>query len=257
MAWSTNNKMIEELSLNNWQPLSTLLYDGWLLRFAKGYTKRANSINPIYSSTLDLNHKIKECESIYTKNDLRTTFKMTPFVSPANLDDILEEKGYTLIDYTSVQTLELEGIQEPTLHSVILDENINIDWIENFCRLSHIEESTRDTMIQMLSNIATKKCFISLYDKEHVIACGLGIIEREYIGLFDIVTDMNYRNKGFGEQLILNLLKWGKENGAKFSYLAVVLNNKPALRLYSKIGYKEIYRYWYRVKEMNKSPYIF
>jgi len=23
---------IEELSLNNWQPLSTLLYDGWVLR---------------------------------------------------------------------------------------------------------------------------------------------------------------------------------------------------------------------------------
>ncbi|MDB5085123.1 MAG: family N-acetyltransferase, partial [Bacilli bacterium] len=38
-------KMIEELTLNNWQPLQTMLYDGWLLRFAGGYTKRANSVN--------------------------------------------------------------------------------------------------------------------------------------------------------------------------------------------------------------------
>lgn len=42
-------------------------------------------------------------------------------------------------------------------------------------------------MVQMLSNIATHTCFISLYDKEDVIACGLGVIERDYIGLYDIV----------------------------------------------------------------------
>jgi len=57
-------KFIEELSLNHWQPLSTLLYDGWVLRFADGYTKRANSINPIHYSTCDLQEKIKECEKM-------------------------------------------------------------------------------------------------------------------------------------------------------------------------------------------------
>lgn len=48
----SEHKTIEELSLSHWQPLSTLLYDGWVLRFAKGYTKRANSVQPIYDSTL-------------------------------------------------------------------------------------------------------------------------------------------------------------------------------------------------------------
>ncbi len=101
----------------------------------------------------------------------------------------------------------------------------------------------------MLSNIVTQKCFISLYHEENVIACGLGVVEREYIGIYDIVTDIKFRNQGIAEQLLLNLLKWGKEIGAKYSYLAVLLNNKPALKLYSKIGYSEIYKYWYRVKE--------
>lgn len=243
-----NYKIIEELSLNHWQPLSTLLYDGWILRFAKGYTKRANSVNPIYYSTYDLNQKIEECEKLYLDNDLRPTFKITPFVKPENLDDILDEKAYSLIDYTSVQTLELDGVIDPTVHSVKLDGNINIDWLDTFCRLNQVEEKNKDTMIKMLSNITTKKCFISLYNQEEVVACGLGVIEREYIGLYDIVTDIKFRNQGFGEQLILNLLKWGKENGAKSSYLAVLLNNNSALKLYSKIGYSEVYRYWYRVK---------
>lgn len=103
-------------------------------------------------------------------------------------------------------------------------------------------------MIKMLSNIATQKCLISLHYKEEVIACGLGVIEREFMWVYDIVTDENFRNQGFGEQLLLNLLNWGKENGAKYSYLAVQLNNIAALRLYSKIGYSEIYKYWYRIK---------
>ncbi|MNI69139.1 ribosomal-protein-alanine N-acetyltransferase [compost metagenome] len=105
----------------------------------------------------------------------------------------------------------------------------------------------------ILSNIKTKKGFISLYDEGKVVACGLGVIERAYIGLYDIVTDIKYRNRGFGEQLLLNLLTWGRENGAKYSYLAVVMNNKPALKLYSKLGYTEAYKYWYRVKNAASS----
>lgn len=244
-----DNKFIEELSLNHWQPLSTLLYDGWVLRFADGYTKRANSINPIHYSTFDFINKIKECEKIYSANLLPTIFKITPFVQPMHLDSTLEEMGYTLIDTVSVQTLNLDNISEPKLTSVMINEDITSMWLENFCRLNNVKDKDKNVMERMLSNIKTKKGFISFYYEEQVIACGLGVIEREYIGLYDIVTDKHCRNRGFGEQMILNLLKWGKENGAKYSYLAVVLNNTPALRLYSKIGYSETYKYWYRVKE--------
>lgn len=50
-------KLIEELSMNAWSALQTKLYDGWILRFADGYSKRANSINPIYDSRISLEHK--------------------------------------------------------------------------------------------------------------------------------------------------------------------------------------------------------
>ncbi|GAK41769.1 hypothetical protein TCA2_4261 [Paenibacillus sp. TCA20] len=67
------------------------------------------------------------------------------------------------------------------------------------------------------------------------------------------MTDARYRNRGFGQQMILNLLSWGKDHGARFSYLAVIANNAPALRLYSKIGYTENYKYWYRVRALTTS----
>lgn len=239
---------VEELSLNAWPALQTMVYDGWLIRLANGYTKRANSVNPIYHSNDDLENKIQYCENIFKTQNLTPVYKMAPEVNPENLDAVLEFKGYAAIDYTSVQILELSVARQPSIHTVKLDERLNDTWLNQFCRLSNHNEPDRATMKRVLSLIIPKTCFISLYEHETVVACGLGVLERGYLGIFDIVTDLHYRNRGFGEQLMLNLLKWGKENGAKYSYLQVMLNNVHALRLYSKLGFQEIYRYWYRVK---------
>jgi N-acetylglutamate synthase len=39
-------RYIEELALNAWPSLQPLLLDGSVVRFANGYTRRANSMNP-------------------------------------------------------------------------------------------------------------------------------------------------------------------------------------------------------------------
>ena len=243
------SKFIEELSLNNWQPLSTLFYDGWILRFADGYTKRANSINPIYGSSLGIQQKIAYCEQLYKENQLQPTYKITPFVHPSSLDSSLEQAGYLRIDTSSVQTMQLKGIKQPYLHTVKIDEQLSQEWLDSFCQFNQIDTGKKTTMTRMLANIKTKKAFISFYNEGRTAACGLGIIEGNYIGLYDIVTNVKFRNRGFAEQMILHLLHWGVKNGATDSYLAVVANNAPAIKLYAKLGYKEIYQYWYRVKD--------
>lgn len=247
------HKNIEELSLNHWQSLSTLFYDGWILRFANGFTKRANSIQPIYDSSHDVFAKIDECERIYASNQLSTIFKITPFIQPDHLDQLLQDRGYTIVDHTNMQVRSLEALKEPEYPFVQIDEQLTQEWLDHFCRLNQVHEGKRETMTQMLSNIRTSTGFISLSVDGQVVACGLGVVERGYIGLYDIITDAAYRNRGFAEQMILHLLHWGKKQGATSSYLQVVAGNAPAIKLYTKLGYSKIYSYWYRVKAFHES----
>lgn len=242
-------RYLEELSLNAWVSIQTVVYDGWLIRFSNGYTKRANSVNPIYESTGDLDRKITYCENIFHDRNLKPVFKMTESVCPKTLDMTLEDRGYKAIDHTSVQLLSLTELREPSIHTVKVDRKLNDEWLREFCFLNNQDESNEATMKQMLSLILPKTCFISLSHNDTVVAYGLGVLERGYLGIFDIVVDSRHRNLGFGEQLMLNLLHWGKENGAQYAYLQVMLNNAPALRLYSKLGFQEEYRYWYRLKD--------
>lgn len=239
---------LEELSLNAWPALQTVLYDGWIVRFADGYTKRANSINPIYVSNQDVDAKIRFCESLYQQRNLPIVFKMTASVHPVDLDQELATKGYQINSPTSVQTIDLNAVDWQVPSAAERQYELSDTWLESFCNMSAVPDTHRMTLQKILTSIIPKCCFVSMKVNERNVACGLGVLQSGYIGLFDIVTDPGFRKRGYGYQVVNSILDWGKQNGAQTGYLQVMLDNIPALRLYSKIGFEEQYQYWYRVK---------
>ncbi|HLO32693.1 MAG TPA: GNAT family N-acetyltransferase [Anaerolineales bacterium] len=239
---------IEELSLNAWVSLQTVLYDGWIIRFANGYTKRANSVNPLYLSRIDIDEKLQFCEHLYQEKKLPVVFKLTPAVHPGNLDSRLWERGYQKDSPTSVQAVDLEALSLQLPSKVKIQDHLSNEWLENFCAMGAIPGLHRETLREILTNIVPRHCFVSLISNRRVVACGLGVLQSGYIGLFDIVTDQNFRGRGYGQQVVTRILAWGKENHAKTAYLQVMLDNRPALHLYSKLGFMEQYQYWYRIK---------
>lgn len=241
-------KLIEELSFNAWPSLETLFYDGWIIRLSKGYTKRANSVNPLYPSNLEIHQKIDNCEKLFHSKKLPVIFKVTSGNFHQDLDNLLKEKGYASIEPTSVRALDIRNIPSPTIKDIKVYSSPQGPWLESYCKFNNINSDHMDILESMLNSIIPEKYFVTLNINGSVVACGLGVLENGYMGLFDIVVDKAFREKGYGQQLILNLLDIGRNKGALYSYLQVMVRNIPAVHLYNKLGYKEKYKYWYRVK---------
>ena len=237
-------RRIEEAFLNAWPALQQILYDGWILRFSEGYTKRANSVNSLYPSAIAIRDKIAYCEVCYEERGLTPIFRITPF-APADLDQVLEEQGYERIDTTLV--LHLDWNQCTLSPSEQVCEESLDDWLSVFCQLTSSSLDAHRTHREILETIPGRCYPASLAVSGEVVSCGMGVLEGEFVGFFDIVTAPEHRNKGYGTKLLLTMLGWAQENGARHAYLGVVERNSSAKRLYDKLGFREMYRYWYRV----------
>jgi ribosomal protein S18 acetylase RimI-like enzyme len=240
-------RFLEELSLSALPALETVYLDGWVLRFAGGYTRRANSINPLYPGRRPLDENLAEAEALYRGRGQRVVFKLTPASLPAGLDEALAARGYAREAATSVQTLDLAA--RPAPGATVIRPRVTDMWLAAAYALSAIPAPHQPTLRQMLERLAPAAAFATLSAGGQVVSQGLGVLQSGWLGLYDIVTHPDQRGRGHARQLINDLLAWAAAQGAQGAYLQVMQTNAPALRLYAGMGFKELYSYWYRVKE--------
>jgi N-acetylglutamate synthase len=244
-----NIQTIEEISLNALPSLQQILYDGWVLRFADGYTKRANSINPIYPSSQNLKAKIARCEQIYGNFNLKPIFRLANIPRLENLDSTLEQSNYQKKDSVSVRVNNIANRKTAKINQQItLSTELSQEWLDYLVHGVELPIMHWETLATMLQIIPNQTCYAFLKDNHRFCSCGLGVLEDQYLGLFFITTAKQQRRRGYAEQLISRILDWGKSNGAQIAYLQVEINNQAAINLYNKLGFSETYQYFYRIK---------
>jgi N-acetylglutamate synthase len=241
-------RLLEELSLSALPALETMFLDGWVVGLSDNYTRRANSVNPLYPSARPLADNLRDAEDIYRRHSQRVVFKLTPASLPASLDAALAEQGYAREAATSVQTLDLASRPAPPLGATTLLEKFSTDWLNAVFTLNSVPERHQPTLQQILIRIAPRTCYASLSVDGKIVTVGLGVLQSGWLGLYDIVTLPEQRGKGYARQLISDLLAWAMPQGATGAYLQVMKSNAAALRLYAWMGFREMYEYWYRVK---------
>lgn len=240
-------RRIEEAALNSWPALQQLLFDGWVVRFARGYTRRTNSVTPIYQSLLPLQEKIAFCEQQYQSHRLPTIFRLISFSPEAPLlEEVLAQRGYQRADLTLVLSTPLPARQvalHPAFQAGTLEE-----WFPFYNWCSQVNEEQQASHRAILQRIVHQPLFAFSLEQGTPVACGVGVLEYDTFGLFDIITAPTQRNKGHATALVDGMLDWARERGARRAYLQVVSTNWPALRLYRRFGFQEIYHYWYRIQ---------
>ena len=242
-------RRIEEASLRAWPALSDSDFDGWRLRFADGYTRRANSVTPMAASRLSIEDKIATCERLYAERGLPAIFRLTPF-APPDLDDILARRGYRVGDRVQVRARPFgASINLPTtpLASPGIVRAHGIEpWLDIFGTLSAARATNRPAHRAVLNTIPGHRRLLALWVNGRAVACGMSVLSDGLLGLFDLVTAMDQRNQGYGSEILRRALRWGTRSNAEEAYLQVLDRNKTARRIYDRAGFDVVYEYHYR-----------
>lgn len=247
-------KIIEDLSLNAWPSHQIQFYDGWLLRFSYFYTHRTNCVEQIGSSTIPVEEKIAYCEEIYRKWGTPVIFKITPLQDPL-FDKLLSWKGYekehTIHNmYLSIpERTVLTGENGGDAFSIHVSSFIPSSWIEALFALKGTTNVMhRQVVPSMYRAIPKDTICVSIQHEGRIIATGLGILDRQYIGVYAIHVHPSYRRRGLARRIVQTILSKGREQGAAYAYLQVVSDNEGAIRLYESLGFSSLYEDWFRTK---------
>lgn len=153
------------------------------------------------------------------------------------LDAALAQRGYQLIDRVSLMIKDITSTPFPA--------NVDIEteptqmqkqiWSEggiNASRINIMKRAYAPSAFISISNKATS--FVSIANR---IAMSHAVEVRS-----------TQRRQGLGAQIMAANIAWAHQQGARFSALLTVYENKPAMGLYAKLGYVGICDYHYRIK---------
>lgn len=255
-------KTIEDLSLNAWPSHQIQYYDGWLLRFSYFYTHRTNSVEQVGTSTIPREQKIRYCEEEYAKWGTPAIFKITPLID-SSFDDLLEARGYVIEHRTivmvrdglpdlgndtsgrfgTVRHREYGGVRL-TCSAFIPDA-----WIDALFALKNTTNIMHRAVVPSMYRAIPKETLcIQVRDGKRFIGTGLGILDRNFVGVYAIHVHPDYRRKGIARQIVSMILEEAAHRGITGAYLQVVSDNEPAKNLYRGLGFREFYEYWFRVR---------
>jgi GNAT superfamily N-acetyltransferase len=238
-------RTLERKAFRAWPALDCREIDGWVQRFAGGYTKRANSINALEPGLEFDKRLMKALEQRYLELGLPPVWRLSP-LAPPSAEAALAERSYRRADESLVQRAPLQG-------QFALDPEVEIApspsrmWLEGFAALSPVAPAHRQVMARMLARISAPVGFACVEHQGQPIAFALGVVDGDDVGLFDVLVAPAARGRGLARRLTESICAWGQQQGAHFAYLQVVATNVAALPLYAQLGFATVYSYAYRV----------
>jgi len=167
-----------------------------------------------------------------------------------DIDEMLDNYRFKKIDISKVKMININSIANQVAANIAISNRLETEWTDAYFEFSNLQEKEKQlTAIEMLGRIPGLLITSIKKVDNKIVGVGLGIINTNYIGLFDIIVDKKYREYGYGKEIVVNLLAEAKRRKINNAYLQVVENNKAANSLYDKIGFKDVYRYWYTKEE--------
>jgi len=240
---------VEAAGYSCWPAKEMVGYDGWELRYADGFSGRANSVLPLGESTLALDTKLRFCGEWFEERGVQLEVRCTPLCEPG-IDDDLDARGYAIDRPTRVMSVDLAGAADTVSGgqvSVAPDDR----WWRAMAGLWGISEERQIGWKGIIGRILPPAAYVLVADGGRNVAGGHGVVAGSWLALFGIVVAPEWRRRGYGRKVTTSLLAWGAAQGAQRAFLQVVASNKAAIALYRDLGFRDLYDYWYRREPAN------
>ncbi len=242
--------LYQKLTHRAWAAKETINHNGWLVRLSEGVTNRVNSVLPlVYHGHGDnLESDINLVEKMYKENNLPLVFQIPDYVEPSNLVEFLENIGFESFSETAVMSREVNQEQDTLINDSFdykFEKDASEHWFKTLQRINKIDNYRLEAIRKIISRTSNSKVTCSVNINNRTTGIVLGVIERPFMGIYDLLVDPDYRRKGIGEFIMKKMLLHAYESNLSTIYLQVEVKNLPAVKLYKKLNFQELFKYRY------------
>jgi N-acetylglutamate synthase len=246
---------LDALSARALPALETLDLDGWRLRSARGFTKRANSVWLRETGTrVPLERKLEHVERFYAVRRLPACYQLGAG-APAGLDRLLGRRGYGLVAPTDVRAATLSSLIAPdpagTDPSAVgvghLTARPTPRWLDAWGALRGTADR-RDVAEAVYGRVAAPSAYLLLEVEGVDVAVLRGVLDGGWLGLFDLAVHPEARRRRVASTLLRSLGRWAAERDGVQAWAQVEQDNPAAQQLFTRLGFRTISSYRYRIR---------
>ncbi|WP_350281537.1 GNAT family N-acetyltransferase [Kribbella sp. HUAS MG21] len=212
----------------------------WLLRASAGWTGRGNSLLPAGDPGVPVADALQQAVEFYRRHQLppqaqvRVGSPADEAIRAAGWVDARPEQADVLVMHTTLD--HANGLPG---YDVQLTDRPDDAWYA-----AAFEGEVPEVAPKVLED-APKAVFASITLDGAVAAVARGSMTGHWLGIDAVQVDSSFRRRGLGTAIVQGLTRWAGPQGGRRTYLEVVLDNAPAMATYTRLGFREAYRYRY------------
>jgi ribosomal protein S18 acetylase RimI-like enzyme len=227
-----------------WPALHTAWDGDWLIRMSDGFTGRGNSAAPMSHDETGGTARLQRAVAAFRRQGITPTIRLSP-LAPPRMDLDLLAAGWRLHHASIVLAGSVAAAAADP--AVTITPAVSDAWMTDCVAIGGCPAEHQGTMTRMLTAMIPEVGYLHLVEDGRLAAIAIAVMTEDTVNLFDVAADPTRRRRGYGRRIVETAMAWGRARGATRALLQVAAGNDPAIALYHRLGYQEIYRYHYRV----------
>ncbi|MDI7864263.1 GNAT family N-acetyltransferase [Rhizobiaceae bacterium n13] len=239
-------RRLEAVGFRAW-PAASVQYDGsWQVRLTAGHpSKRLNCVVPLDPSDYrDIDIRTEKAARRFEAYGRALLFRETP-LAPPQLIDFLRRHGWERFEEVIVMTADLSTIEMPDTMHHLPSHDVG-RFVDASLKVDAADPALKPALAEIVSSIKPPSGLFSIEEPQTgPVAAALCVQDNDLAGIMSLAVAADRQRQGLGVEILSSALRWARTRGARTAWLQVTAANEPALALYARLGFGEVYRYAY------------